>query len=333
VLGKQVRNNIFIKGAIVFATKYTQSIERNAKFWRVVSIALASFSLLMETTTLIYPKYFLLIATFANIFKLISLSGNGISRVTILEHLSKQHNIVDVTNKSGLQQNIALLTGNLIGFGISLMIPINNFAFTFTALAILSVFNIYCGVKSIRFIKFDDFNFQRMCVMCEEYIENKNVLSPKEISDKERFVFKKYSNVHFCTKSPEVIMKHENSCYLLTLFDLFKDKNYFVLVGKDFNLKKRRYEHVIYTFLRVNAENMDILQSFIFTIKLHKLIHESPGIKSYDKITEMIEKSMSYMEELDRKVLLEKMKLLGWSHNFAHLEETYARLHMLFKTS
>jgi hypothetical protein len=55
--------------SIIFTTKYTQKVERLAKTWRVLSIGLACTSLMVESTSLLYPKYFLLIATSANISK------------------------------------------------------------------------------------------------------------------------------------------------------------------------------------------------------------------------------------------------------------------------
>jgi hypothetical protein len=53
-------------GAIFYTTKYTNSIERNAKTWRLLGPTIASASLLLETTTLLFPHYFLFIATSAN---------------------------------------------------------------------------------------------------------------------------------------------------------------------------------------------------------------------------------------------------------------------------
>jgi hypothetical protein len=56
-------------GAIFYTTKYTNTIERNSKNWRIFSTTIASLSLMLETTTLLFPHYFLIIATSANASK------------------------------------------------------------------------------------------------------------------------------------------------------------------------------------------------------------------------------------------------------------------------
>lgn len=272
------------------------------------------------------PKYFLIIATVSNIFKLTGLSCNAISRITILEHYSKNNNIVDVSNKGGIQHNIALLTGNLLGFGISMIIPMNNFALTFSLLSLLSVLKISLGYKGTRKINFDEFNFQRTCLVTEEYINSKTILSPLETSAKEKLLFRRYSKLYFCTHSPEMILKLDNNPYVLKLFDIFKDKSYFILIFPSHT----RYR--IYSFLKVNAENNDIFISFLLSIKIYSLLKQNKQKNlTYDDLASLIASSIAYVDCIDKKTLFEKMKLVGWSLNFTHLEQEYSRLHMLFK--
>jgi hypothetical protein len=288
----------------------------------------------MEATTLLFPKYFLLIATTSNIIKLISINGIFFARTAIIENLAKENNIVDLTNKQALQNNISILLGNLIGFAFSFMIPLNSFGSVFTLLSLISIFNCYTAIKSIRYIDFNYLNAQRMCILSEEFLNNKNFLSPEEVSKRETIRYSKYNNLNFCCRSPENIIKSDNQLYLVQLFNIFREKNFFVIVKKKYSLLKMKTEYIISTFLRVNADNNDIFWAFLFSVRLNQLIEnfklQNKKI-SYPDITELMEENINYIDELDKKHLLEKLKNLGWILNFSHLEEKYSRYHLLYK--
>lgn len=255
-----------------------------------------------------------------------------ISRTAIIENYCKDNNIVDLTNKFVIQNNISMFIGNIIGFTISLIIPLNSFAPTFGVITVLSVYNIYAALKSVSYIDFIYFNLQRACIFCEEYINNKNVLSPEEVSKREKMIYKKHNKIHFCRKSPEIILHTDNQLYIVQLFELFRDLNFFVYVKKKFNIFKMRYDYKIYTFLRVNAENNDVFSAFLFSVRLsNRLADFKRKNVSYDTIVDIIEENVEYCSKVDKK-LLDKMKSAGWNLNFSYLEENYARYHMLYKS-
>jgi hypothetical protein len=60
---------IYLIASIVFTSKYTQKIEYNSKTWRVFSTCLVSLGLMIESSNMLYPQYFLFIATLANMSK------------------------------------------------------------------------------------------------------------------------------------------------------------------------------------------------------------------------------------------------------------------------
>ncbi len=286
---------------------------------------MSSFSFLVESTTLIIPGSFLLIATSANIIKLISLNCIFISRTVIIENLAKENNLADLSNRLALHNNISMLCGNLLGLGFSLLIPLNNFATTFSVLFGISLYNIYTSYRCLKYVEFNHFNFQRLSILLEEYLISGNILTPAEVSKKETIIYAKYSNIKFCQESPEIIIHSDNKLYIVKSFNLFRDRNFFLYVKKCFNLKKLKYEYTISTFLRVNAENTDILMAFIFTIRLNQ------NLKSNLEIEDLIEENFTFLDEFDKKHFIEKLKNAGWSLNFSCLEEKYSRYHLLFK--
>lgn len=230
--------------------------------------------------------------------------------------------MIDVSNKYNLQNNIALLTGNLVGLCFSLLLP-HSFTPTFLLLLSISCYSMFASYRCIKYIIINEFNFQRLSVFCENYINDGKLLSPDEISNKERLVYNKYNCISFCTESPEMILKYDNYDYLVKLIDLFRDRNYFVYIHK-----KKLSGYKVYTFLRVSADNNDIFFAFLFTIRMKMMLSKNA---SDEDILKTMEKNILFTDEIDKKMLFEKMKTLGWALNFNTLEENYVRYHMLFK--
>jgi hypothetical protein len=277
------------------------------------------------------------LATSANFIKLTSLASANLSRTIILNNYSVSHNVSDITNKYSLQQNIAIFIGNLLGFGLSILIP-QTFGYTFSLLSFLAVLNMKISIKSLQYVKLNDLNFQRSVLFCLEYINsgNKKVLSPDEIVNKEKIYFSKLNGLNFCQSSPEIILKSEKTGYIIRIIDIFKDKNFIVY------LKKRKLLGLVglrkfntYTFLKVNADNNDIFLAFLLSVKINLLLQETKKSSiaiNYKDISAITEKANSWLEELDKKNLFNEMKNLGWNMNFSGLEERFYRYHMLIKS-
>jgi hypothetical protein len=241
-----------------------------------------------------------------------------ISRTIILEHYSI-NNMTDLSNKYGLQFNIALFTGNVLGFLISLSVT-PTFANIFSIISVTTLCAFIMTYRSLRYLILTEFNFQRLAILCEEYINNANILTPEEVAKKEKLFYNKYKNIYFCNKSPECIIKNDNHTHSVSLIDIFKDRKFFV------SFKGGIIKYKFFTNLSVYADNGDIFMAFLFTIRLAHLYE-----KTKESIFKILEENILYIDTLDRKHIFEKMKLHGWNLHFHILEERYSRYHMLFK--
>ncbi len=318
-------------------TKYGQKISLNAKSFRVFWVAGVNISLLAECTSLIFPQYFLLLATSANFIKLTSLASANLSRTIILNNFSVSQNVSDITNKYSLQQNIAIFIGNVLGFGLSIIIP-HTFGYTFSLIGLLAILNLKISINSLKFVKLIDLNFQRTVLICLEYINsgNKKILSPQEMVQREKIIFRKFKGLKFCYCSPEIILKSEKLGYIIRIIDIFKEKNFIVYV------KKKKFlgfigsrKCKIYTFLKVNADNNDIFLAFLLSVKIDLMLYNSkknPFGLNYKDISAIIEEANIWLDEIDKKFLFNEMKNIGWNMNFSCLEEKFYRYHMLIKS-
>jgi hypothetical protein len=62
-----LKDGIGQMGSIFFAAKYSNSIERNLKQWRIISLWMYNISMLLDTLTLFRPEYFIFIASSATL--------------------------------------------------------------------------------------------------------------------------------------------------------------------------------------------------------------------------------------------------------------------------
>jgi hypothetical protein len=241
-----------------------------------------------------------------------------ISRTVLMEHFSI-NNMTDLTNKYGLQFNIALFAGNILGLIISLSVT-PTFVNTVSFISATAFFNLVLTYRSLKYLVLNQFNFQRLAIFCEEYIDSTNILTPQEVANKEKILYRKYKNVHFCTFIPDYIVKNDNHTHSVSLIDLFRDRNFFV------SFKRSIGKYNYFTNLSVNADNNEIFIAFLFTIRLAHLYE-----RTKESIFKVLEENLVYIDSLDRKQIFEKMKLVGWNLHFGLLEERYSRYHMLFK--
>ena len=62
-----LKDGIGQMGSIFFAAKYSNSIERNLKQWRILSLWMYNISMLLDTLTLLRPDFFIFIASSATL--------------------------------------------------------------------------------------------------------------------------------------------------------------------------------------------------------------------------------------------------------------------------
>lgn len=325
-------NLLKYSGAILIATNYGLKIASDAKIFRLYWVFGVSLALCIECSSLIFPQFFLILASSANFLKLTSLSCSNISRTIILNDFARYGNISDITNKYMIHQNISTFIGNVFGFIVSLCLP-QTFIHTFGFIFCLSALNIYISYRGLKYIELNEFNFQRAMIFSQEYITNKlKILSPSEVCLKEKVFLQKMKNIKFCKVSPEIILNSDKTGYIIRLIDIFKDRKFFIYVKKKGLLRffgLNRFE--IYSFLKINADNNDIFMAFLLSIKINLLLKEKKRLLFYKDISSIIEEANLWLNEINEEELFSEIKKSGWNSNFNSLEENFSRYQILIK--
>jgi len=203
---------------------------------------------------------------------------------------------------------------------------------------IISTLHLTFAHLSNRNINLLDLNLQRAYYLVKEYLKENIILDPTVISQRESLIFNKLNFLSFCEHSIEkVINKKKYDRHLDDFISLFKDMKYITFVDKKYSYIKRKYEFKLYTYLRLDAENMDILMAFIYSISLHEMINDKFGkintnIKINDineSILELIQNNHTKINKINKNNLSNQLRDKGWNVNFRLLEDKYMRYHMI----
>eukprot|EP01080_Neovahlkampfia_damariscottae_P005112 gene5112-8710_t len=251
-------------GTILFASKISTNFDSNPKKWRLISEIVLGFACILEIITTLFPNYFLIMASIANIGKNISFLSSSASRVTMNKSFAKRDNLGDVTGKAASQTILASTIGTSIGVLISPFLSmiqisynnqiddINSVLFAFLFLYSLQIFSVF---KAVSYVEINSFNLQKVELLFEHYFETNEILSPTDISKIEKILFyqskiKVNENLKNIVNSKEEILnsinQFQNEKFLILKkgnIIFFEDANtYDVLKGIFYALKHLKNE-------------------------------------------------------------------------------------------
>lgn len=259
------------------------------------------------------------------------------TRIGINNHFCKDNNITDLSNKYFAQNNLALISGNLIGFLLSLSIPLPyNFFTVFSVIGTLTVFHIYASFKHVKHVVFNELNNQRAYYVAIEYLFTKEIFTPEEVSRKESIFFNQTNYLNFCNTNLDVLFNKEKNNYILyEITDIFKNEKFLTYVKikkKKFNVFHKKNDIKIYTFLRLDANHIDIFIAYLYSIDLYLHLRASLDSNKDEKnLLNIMKENLENIKNINTQSLLDAFKKKGWETNFGMLEEKYMRYQLIAK--
>ncbi|PVU87250.1 hypothetical protein BB560_006523 [Smittium megazygosporum] len=139
-------------GGVLYASFIGKDFDKDPKRLRFWSTASLQAAVWLEMLTPLFPSFFLLIASFANVLKNICYLTIGATKASINKSLSLNDNLGDVTAKYGSQATAAGLIGTAFGISMSSLVASNltGLIILFIPLSAISAFASYSSVKSLR---------------------------------------------------------------------------------------------------------------------------------------------------------------------------------------
>ena len=97
----------------------------------------------------------------------------------------KGWNNADVIAKDSSQETAVNLLGLLLGIVITPIIG-DSHLWVWLLFSIFTVLHLYTNYKAVKAISFRSINYQRLRILLENYFDSDTILSPSEVSKRER---------------------------------------------------------------------------------------------------------------------------------------------------
>jgi hypothetical protein len=138
-------------GGVLFASVVNNRYDADPKRWRTVSAVSLDLAILVEVLTPMFPKYFLPMASLANMAKNISWLSASATRAGFHNSFAKKENLADITAKAGSQSIASSIVGTGLGIVVSQVIgnATLNVLAAFSVFSSIHLFSVYRSLSSV----------------------------------------------------------------------------------------------------------------------------------------------------------------------------------------
>ncbi|KAM9392767.1 RUS family member 1 isoform 1-T2 [Pholidichthys leucotaenia] len=189
------RDGMGMLGRILFAWRKGSKLDSEAKKWRLFADVLNDIAMFMEILAPHFPAFFTLIVCTAGVFKSIVGVAGGATRAVLTVHQARRDNMADISAKDGSQETLVNLAGLLVSL---ILIPLvtDNSLLTLCLFFLFTLLHLFANYKAVRAVIMETFNEARLSIVLQQYLKDKQILSPAEANRREPVFFE------FGTKVP-----------------------------------------------------------------------------------------------------------------------------------
>ncbi|KAL2252306.1 protein root UVB sensitive 4 isoform X1 [Sesamum indicum] len=311
----------------IYTASLASSFDTNLKRVRFATSVLFSLSIGVELLTPVFPKYFLLLATIANIAKQISLACYLATGSAVHRSFAIADNLGEVSAKAQIQtvcfDNVGLLlaaTFNILFRNNQRLLAALPFV-VYPIFSAIDLFGIYQGLKHVHL---QTLTKDRLELIINIWIQQGCIPSPAEVSKRE--------DINFLWSKGRELLPIRIGCLipkrkipklsLMTLKSLKDDDFYFICMESS-NSGSGIRDHGILLCLREGARTSDVITGLLQACYIRNglLLDKS----SWDKALEACDDSGSLLREwftlmeeskksatIDLGLFIDKMSGLGW---------------------
>ena len=219
-------------------------LDSDSRGWRILAAWLLEISTWLEVMTPLFPHYFLLFATMANVGKNISWLAGSATRAGIRYGFVNAHNMGDITAKEGSQTVAITVFGTFLGIVLSNLIGPGHMEYVLMSSMCISSISLFCIYQSLRCVCLPTLNYQvfighfthekRGEIATSHFLQTGTVLDPETVAAMERF-YLPYLKVRG-DDTPVIMgipLRTTLSCAkslgeVWSYLDLFADRNYVI---------------------------------------------------------------------------------------------------------
>jgi len=287
-------------GAIIFGTFIGNRFDADPKRWRLWGDIMYAFGIGTEIVSPMFPRYFLFIASLANMVKATSYMLRLPTTAAIRRSFAKRENFGDISAKANSQEVLSNLIGTFLGIGLSIILAYSWWQLSIAYIIYFVLFFSlnYLGVKGLQL---RTLNLQRSLLLGWSYWKFSEVATVEQVNYRENvilpsiFSFGRYIRVGVSLRD-----LHLSGSDLAALLDMYRHAKYLLTI------QRGQVFIVFHGEARVKDELQAILQA--------TFLSRENGCMDIDKL----EQSYIAAKEHVEKFILE-LKSKGWkTDEFLH---------------
>ncbi|WOK99345.1 protein root UVB sensitive 3 isoform X1 [Canna indica] len=263
-------------GGILFTFSQGSNLDSNAKMWRLVADFMNDLGMLMDLLSPLFPSALIIILCLGSLSRSFTGVASGATRAALTQHFALEKNAADISAKEGSQETLATMVGMALGMLLAHMTRGHPFAI-WVLFLFLTVIHMYANYRAVRCLCLATLNNQRSSILLEHYMQNRTVLSPREVSRREH-IFPAWANWQNTVKSlyqciqmgvkPSSFSHSDMIELSAAAKSHYRKANYLLLEMKE----------VIKVVIHKEATSADILQSFFHALVMASMMDKSKSI-------------------------------------------------------
>ncbi|GJQ10112.1 hypothetical protein GpartN1_g4870.t1 [Galdieria partita] len=305
-IGKSASLNWVLKdgigrlGAIIFGSFIGNRFDADPKRWRLWGDILYAFGIGTEIISPMLSRYFLLVASLANMVKATSYMLRLPTTAAIRRSFAKRENFGDISAKANSQEVLSNLIGTFLGIGLSIILGHSWWQLCIAYIVYFIMFFLlnYLGVKGLQL---RTLNLQRSLLLGWSYWKHFQVSTVEEVNYRENVILPSIMSFGRCIRVGVSLRDiHLTGAELATLLDKYRQAKYLLTVqhGK------------IYIVFHMEARVKDELQAILQAT----FLSQENGCTCVDKLEQSY---ATAKEHLERFIL--ELKSKGWkTEEFLH---------------
>ncbi|MCD7472241.1 hypothetical protein HAX54_013267 [Datura stramonium] len=301
----------------IYTASLASSFDTNLKRVRFCTSVLFSLSIGVELLTPVFPQYFLMLASIANIAKQISLACYLATSTAVHRSFAIADNLGEVSAKGQIQtvcfDNLGLTLAATLNI-LSANNPRLQAGLPFVMYPIFSVLDLFGIYQGLKHVHLQTLTKDRLDIIISTWIQKGFVPSPEEVSKQEGIsIFWSrgrepwsirigYLNPRRCTAKLSV----------MTMQSLNSEDFYFLSLESLTSELKRNQEYGVLLSLREGAGTIDVIGGILHASYVRK------GIEACGSCSAVIKQWFNLVEdgrrltEQNLSLLYEQMLCLGW---------------------
>ncbi|KAE9965889.1 hypothetical protein EG328_009313 [Venturia inaequalis] len=160
-------------------------LEPECKMYRLAADFLNDSAMILDCLSPVFPKPIrVLVFSLSSILRALCGVAAGSSKASLSAHFAKWGNLGELNAKDSSQETVISLMGMLVGS--VLVSRISTPFLTWTAMLVLLTIHLFMNASAVRAVSMRSLNRQRANIVFSHLLAYDKVLSPKEVSKRER---------------------------------------------------------------------------------------------------------------------------------------------------